>query len=131
MLDGGTAKVFADKYIGAHLKEIANGQTYSQVSAKSLANPKDTALAQQTQTLFRGETLRGLLLNAWGWSQVGTVALIAGWVLIGLGVLLALLPILNLILNGAAVAGVPGRSAASVESGTRESGAGPQLGTAS
>jgi len=29
------------------------------------------------QTLFRGETLRGLLLNVWGWSQVGMYALYA------------------------------------------------------
>ena len=29
----------------------------------------------QVQTLFRGETLRGLLLNAYGWSQVAMYAL--------------------------------------------------------
>ena len=28
-------------------------------------------------TLFRGETLRGLLLYAWGWSQVGLYAFYA------------------------------------------------------
>ncbi len=100
VLDGDTAKKFAEDYIGLHLKEIGGGQTYSQVSGKAQADPKNEQLAQQTQTLFRGETLRGLLLNAWGWSVVGNVALIAGWVLIGLGALLFLLPLLNLILNG-------------------------------
>jgi hypothetical protein len=100
VLDGDSAKAFADKFIGVHLEEVAGGQTYSEVSAKAQAQPDNEQLAAQTQTLFRGETLRGLLLNAWGWSVVGTVALIAGWVLIGLGALLFLLPLLDLILNG-------------------------------
>ena len=60
----------------------------------------DAKLATQTQTLFRGETLRGLLLNAWGWGTVGTVALIAGWVLIALGAVLFLLPALDALING-------------------------------
>jgi vacuolar-type H+-ATPase subunit I/STV1 len=30
------------------------------------------------QTLFRGETLRGLLLYAWGWSVVGVIAFWVG-----------------------------------------------------
>jgi hypothetical protein len=99
VLDGPTAKVFADKYIAVHLKRVAGGQTYSQVSAKAQANPKDQALAQQVQTLFRGETLRGLLLNAWGWGEVGTVALIAGWLLVVLGLILFTLPLINALLN--------------------------------
>jgi hypothetical protein len=100
VIDGSTAKVFADKYIAVHLKAIASGQTYAQVSAQSLANPRNATLAQETQTLFRGETLRGLLLQAWGWGKVGTIALIAGWVLIGVGLMLLTLPVLNLLLNG-------------------------------
>jgi hypothetical protein len=123
VLDGPTAKVFADKYISVHLKEVAHGQTYAQVSAKSLANPKDQALAQQTQTLFRGETLRGLLLNAWGWGLVGTVALIAGWILIALGLILFLLPFLNALLNGDA--GVAAASTASPFGPRRRASASP------
>ena len=61
----------------------ANGQTYSQVSAASLADPTNARLAAQANTLFRGETLRGLLLNAYGWSQV---AFYAFWAAIGLSV---------------------------------------------
>ena len=34
------------------------------------ADPKNTTLANQANTLFKGETLRGLLLNAYGWSRV-------------------------------------------------------------
>ena len=72
--NGPKAKAYADQFIKVHLKGIANGQTYSQVSAQAQANPNDTVLAGKVQTLFRGETLRGLLLYAWGWSVVGEIA---------------------------------------------------------
>ena len=65
--NGDKAKAYADGFIGRHLQTVAGGQTYSQ----------DTKLAAQVQTLFRGETLRGLLLYAYGWSQVGLYALYA------------------------------------------------------
>ena len=80
---GEQAQVYANHFIGVHLSEIAGGQTYAQVSAKAQANPTDTKLAGQVQTLFRGETLRGLLLNAYGWWTIGTYALYAA---IGLAV---------------------------------------------
>jgi hypothetical protein len=93
------AKVFADDYIGLHLKGIAKGQTYSEVSGAFMKDPTNAKLAQQRQTLFMGETLRGMLLNAWGWGTIGTIATIAGFTLIGLGGLLLSVPLL------AAVAG--------------------------
>lgn len=80
---GDQAQVYANNFIGVHLQEIAGGQTYAQVSSKAQANPTDTKLAGQVQTLFRGETLRGLLLNAYGWWTIGTYALYAA---IGLAV---------------------------------------------
>jgi hypothetical protein len=80
---GTQAQVYADHFIKIHLNEIAGGQTYAQVSSKAQANPTDTKLAGQVQTLFRGETLRGLLLNAYGWWTVGTYAFYAA---IGLAV---------------------------------------------
>jgi hypothetical protein len=76
--NGAKAKAYADQFIAVHLKEIGGGKTYSEVSAASLAAPKDQALAGETQTLFRGETLRGLLLYAWGWSVVAEIALWVG-----------------------------------------------------
>ena len=86
---GPKAKAYADQFIKVHLEGIANGQTYSQVSAQAQANPTDTALAGKVQTLFRGETLRGLLLYAWGWSVVSTIALYAGIAaLIGFAIML-------------------------------------------
>ncbi len=77
VVNGDQAKAYADGFIGRHLIGIAGGQTYSQVSAASLANPQDQKLAAQTQTLFRGEALRGLLLNAYGWWTIGQYAFYA------------------------------------------------------
>jgi len=75
--NGDRARVYANDFIGIHLAKVANGQTYSQVSAAAQADPKNATLAGQVNTLFKGETLRGLLLYAWGWSQVGLYALYA------------------------------------------------------
>jgi hypothetical protein len=82
--NGPKAKAYANEFIAAHLAEVADGKTYSEVSALSRANPDDAALAGQVQTLFRGETLRGLLLYAWGWSVVGQIAfVVAMFALVG------------------------------------------------
>jgi hypothetical protein len=80
---GEQAQVYANNFIGVHLTEVAGGQTYSQMSAKAMANPTDQKIAGQVATLFKGETLRGLLLNAYGWWTIGTYALYAA---IGLAV---------------------------------------------
>jgi hypothetical protein len=96
METGAQAKAFADHYIKVHLSEVAGGQTYSQVSGKALADPSNQELAGQVQTLFRGETLRGLLLNAYAFDTMATVALIAAWVSLIAGVLLILLALLGL-----------------------------------
>ena len=99
MTTGAQAQVYADHFIANHLKEIGGGQTYAQLSAKSLAQPKNTALAAQVQTMFRGETLRGLLLNAYAF---GTIAQIMLWAAIaafagaGLLILLALFGFIHL-----------------------------------
>ena len=91
LLTGDQAEVFANHYIAVHLREIGGGQTYSQLSAKSLANPNDQKLAGQVQTMFRGETLRGLLLNAFAFGKMGAIAGIAAIVsFVGAAVMLAL-----------------------------------------
>src|ERR1700676_4983123 len=77
MTTGAQAETYANHFIAVHLNEIAGGQTYSQVSAAAQAAPSNTKLAGQVQTLFRGETLRGLLLNSYGWWQIGQYALYA------------------------------------------------------
>ena len=75
MVTGAQAETYADHFIAVHLAKIGGGLTYSQLSGKALANPKDAALAGQVQTIFRGETLRGLLLNAYGYWEMGQVML--------------------------------------------------------
>ena len=97
--DGGQAKAYANDFIGAHLKDIAGGKTYAEVSTAALADPKNETLAAQKASLFQGETLRGLLLNAWGWSLVATIATTAGFILLGLGAILLLLPLANWQIN--------------------------------
>jgi len=96
---GAEAKAYAEDYIGLHLQEMAGGKTYSEVSTLSRENPDDEELAGQRMSLFMGETLKGLLLNAWGWSVVGTVATVAGWTLIGLGAVLFALPLAAVLLG--------------------------------
>ncbi len=83
MTTGAQAETYANHFIAVHLNEVAGGQTYSQVSAASQAAPTNTKLAGEVQTLFRGETLRGLLLNSYGWWQIGQYAFYAA---IGLAV---------------------------------------------
>jgi len=69
--NGVKARAYANGYIGRHLEKIANGKTYAEVSSEAQKNPEDKKLAGQKQTLFMGETLRGLLLNAYAF---GTIA---------------------------------------------------------
>ena len=88
LLTGTQAKAYADHFIAVHVNEIGGGQTYAQLSAKAQANPSDEKLAQTVQTVFRGETLRGLLLNAYAFSTMGYIAFIASIVsFIGAGVM--------------------------------------------
>jgi hypothetical protein len=98
VLDGQQAQVFADHYIAVHMTGIADGQTYSEVSGQYLAetakdptSAKATELAGQRQSLFMGETLRGMLLNAYAFWTLGQIALIAAWVaFIGAGLMFLL-----------------------------------------
>jgi hypothetical protein len=107
LVNGSQAKAYANDFINVHLSKVAAGQTYAQVSAAAIAAPTNTKLAEQKATLFQGETLRSILLSAWGWSLVGTIATLAGLLLIVLGAILLLLPLANWQLNlrGRRVAG--------------------------
>ena len=100
MLTGKQAKLYAQDQIGVDLTKVAGGKTYSQVSDEWIAGGmKSTKLAGERTTLFMGETLNGLLLNAWGWSVIGMIATLAGWILIALGAALFLLPLANWRIN--------------------------------
>lgn len=87
--NGEEAQVYADKFIARHIEKAGGGKTYSEVSAEFLKNPTDTKLAQTRQTLFMGETLRGLLLNAWGWGLIGSIAMCAAYGVLAMAAVLA------------------------------------------
>ena len=96
---GKQAETYANDYIAGHLSAVNGGKTYSQTSsdARTLRaqatqaqtanapNAADldkqaTALEAKVETLFRGESLRGLLLTSYGFSVFGQKAMQASWV---------------------------------------------------
>jgi len=106
---GAQAQAYADFYIGSHLKGIAGGKVYSEVSgmalgaaAKSKADPTNAALAAETAnlmgqrtSLFMGETLRGLLLYSFAFWQIGQIAMYAAWAAAAGGLLMLILTLLG------------------------------------
>lgn len=96
---GPEAEAFS-RYIGGHLVDVNDGKTYSETSSEARAleddDPRKVELDAAVQTLFRGETLRAILLNAYGWWTVATIALWAGFGMIAAGIVLAVLAILGL-----------------------------------
>lgn len=78
LVDGDQAEVYANHYIAVHLAKIADGKTYSEVSAAANANPGDTKLQNKAAKLFQGETLRGMLLGSgYAYWTMGTIAFYA------------------------------------------------------
>jgi hypothetical protein len=96
VVNGEQAKAFADHYIAVHLSEATNGRTYSDLSTLSRQDPNNAELQGLVQTSFRGETLRGLLLNAYAFGKMGQIAFIAAWAALGTGALMLLLSVLGL-----------------------------------
>ncbi len=85
LLTGQQAEAYADHFIAVHIAEMGQGKTYSQLSAESLAQPKNAALAGTVATVFKGETLRSMLLNAYGWWKVSQITYIAAITAFALG----------------------------------------------
>jgi hypothetical protein len=75
---GAQAQAYADHFIAVHLSEMPYGGVYSKVSAASQANPTNATLKAEVQTVFQGTTLRGLLLEAYAFSEFALIALWAG-----------------------------------------------------
>ncbi len=115
---GKQAECYANEYIGLHLTEVNEGMTYAETSSASWAakakadeaiesapdSPESQALAAtaeqlngQVQTLFRGETLRGLLLTSYGFSIFGERAQQASWVCFGVSLVLLLATIAGFV----------------------------------
>jgi hypothetical protein len=77
MTTGAQAETYANHFIAVHLNTIGGGKTYSQLSSELLANPGNAKLKAQVDSVFQGTTLRGLLLNAYAFWQIGQIALYA------------------------------------------------------
>ncbi|HET9981141.1 MAG TPA: hypothetical protein VFQ32_11890, partial [Ktedonobacterales bacterium] len=81
VLTGDQAHAYADKYIGLHLSEIGQGHPYSYWSSQAMqatdpaVKAKDQGIAD---TLFKGETLRSMLNQAWTFSVIAQIAFYAG-----------------------------------------------------
>lgn len=94
-VDTGTEAEAFSRYIGIHLADINDGATYSETSAAARAEglPEDEAAALQGQAdaLFKGESLRAILLNAYGWWTVGQITFWAGAGMALAGLVLAVL----------------------------------------
>jgi hypothetical protein len=112
---GPEAEAYAS-YINGHLQGIADGQTYSEIddrgaaqavveaeeagaSEAEIAELQATAdeLRGQRDSLFRGETLRGLLLSAFAWSTMGRIAGIAAWVAFAAAAVMAALVVAGIV----------------------------------
>jgi hypothetical protein len=98
--NGVQAEAFS-RYIGGHLVDVNDGKTYSETSSEARAleddDPAKAEMDAKVQTLFRGETLRSILLNAYGWWTVATIALWAGVAMLIAGVALGILSILGFV----------------------------------
>ena len=85
LLTGQQAEAYADNFIAVHIANMAGGKTYSQLSAEAMAQPSNTQLAGTVATVFKGETLRSMLLNAYGWWKVSQITYIISLAAFGLG----------------------------------------------
>jgi hypothetical protein len=85
LLTGQQAEAYADHFIAVHIANMTGGKTYSQLSAAAMAQPNNTQLAGQVATVFKGETLRSMLLNAYGWWKVSQITYIIALAAFGLG----------------------------------------------
>lgn len=79
MTNGDQAKAFADHYIRAHMNAMAQGKTYEEVSGEYMKMPDKTTpeaqkMGELRQSLFMGDTLRGMLLNAYAFGTMGNIA---------------------------------------------------------
>jgi hypothetical protein len=93
LTSGAQAECYANEYIGLHVKSTAAGRTYAsqgdyinglkaELATAQKATPPDqakitdlntqiTTATAARETLFKGETLRGLLLTSYGFSVFG------------------------------------------------------------
>ena len=100
---GAKARAFADHYILAHMNASSDNRTYEQVSGEFMAlsdeqkaSEEGQELAALRQSLFMGNTLRGLLLYGYAFGTMGTIAGLASIAAFLGAALLAVLSFLGL-----------------------------------
>jgi hypothetical protein len=118
LVDGNQARIYANDFLAKHLQGVAGGSTYATIGSKiSAANAalaaasktdpnyatlqgQVTTLNGQRDTLFKGETLRSMLLNAYGWWTIGFYTTYAG-----IGLLIGALGVLGAVVFELFIAG--------------------------
>jgi hypothetical protein len=118
---GKQAECYANNFIGVHLQGIAGGKAYAQLGDVQTQLQSQIATAQQTngpnladlqkqltdattnrETVFKGETLRGLLLTSYGFSEFGnkaSQAAIVAYLATGLLLILSIFGLLHAYLT--------------------------------
>jgi hypothetical protein len=91
LLTGPQAEAYADHFIAVHLSEMPYGGVYSKISAAAIASPTNTSLKALEQTSFQGTTLRGLLLEAYAFSEIGLIMLWAAIAAFALALVMSVL----------------------------------------
>lgn len=98
VVNGPQAEAYS-RLIGVHLLGINEGKTYAETSTASRAPGLDPKVAADLQVkadiLFKGETLRSILLNAYGWWTVATISMWAGFTMLAAGAALVFLSLLG------------------------------------
>ena len=95
LVNGEQAEAYANHFIAVHIEDAAGTDTYATLGPKVRANPDDTELAALRETVFKGETLRGLLLNAYAFWKMGQIAKLGAYVTFGLAGAMGILSILG------------------------------------
>src|SRR5918995_3836796 len=92
--NGIQAEAFS-RYIGGHLVGVNDGATYAETSSAAREEGLDPDVAAELQgkadTLFKGEALRSILLNAYGWWTAATIAIYAGYIMVVIGLMFGVL----------------------------------------
>jgi hypothetical protein len=112
---GSEAEAYAS-FIAGHMEGIADGKTYSEIddrgAAQAVVDARESGASEaevaklqaaaddlraQRDSLFRGETLRGLLLSSYAWGTIGGIATIAAWVAFAGAAVMAVLVVAGLV----------------------------------
>jgi hypothetical protein len=106
MTTGKQAQMYADHYIGFHMSEMptyAAASGANRAAAGALAtDPTNVELqiaakqaSSMVETVFKGETLRGMLLNAYAFGTLGQIAMVASYVSFAGGLIFLILALLG------------------------------------